>query len=98
MLAHILTWWEESARIIRGILDSLVFTWESQDIDTFNEELINRFSGWSDDDLFKHDQTVRFALLELTAKLPKEAFPNEDIEGWLGGDVVGHYDEHAMPA
>ena len=98
LLAHIIGWWEEGSRIMRGILDSPAFTWESHDIDAFNDELTKKYSTWSDDDLFKHYETVRLAMLELTAELPEDAFLNEDIEGWLRDDVIVHYDEHSMPA
>ncbi|MCI0554321.1 MAG: ClbS/DfsB family four-helix bundle protein [Anaerolineae bacterium] len=98
LLAHVVGWWEEGARIITGILDSPGFTWQSHDVDVFNEELIKKFAAWSDDDLFKHYETVRLALLELTARLPDDAFSNKDIEGWLKDDVITHYDEHPMPA
>jgi hypothetical protein len=98
LLAHIIGWWEEGSRVIRGILDSPGFTWESQDVDAFNAELTKKFSTWSDDDLFKHYEIVRLALLELTTGLPEDAFLNKDIEGWLRDDVIVHYDEHPMPA
>ena len=98
MLAHIVGWWEEGSRIIRGILDSPSFTWESHDVDAFNAELIKKISTWSTEDLFKHYETVRLAMLALTAELPEDAFLNEDIESWLRDDVIVHYDEHPMPA
>ena len=98
LLAHIVGWWEEGSRIIRGILNSPGFIWESHDVDAFNAELTKKFSQWSDDDLFQHYETVRVAMLELTAELPEDAFSNEDIEGWLRDDVIVHYDEHPMPA
>jgi hypothetical protein len=60
-------------------------------------ELTKKFSAWSDEDLFAHYETVRLALIELTADLPDDAFLNKDIEGWLAADVVGHYDEHPIP-
>jgi hypothetical protein len=97
LLAHIIGWWEEGARIITGILDSPAFTWQSQDVDAFNLELTEKFSTWSDDDLFKHYESVRIALLDLTACLPEDAFMNKDIESWLVDDVIDHYDEHPIP-
>ena len=96
LLAHIIGWWEEGSRVIRGMLDSPGFIWESQDVDTFNAELTEKFSAWSDDDLFKHYESVRLAMLELTAGLPEDAFLNKDIEGWLKDDVIVHYDEHPV--
>jgi hypothetical protein len=98
LVAHIVGWWEEGARIILGIMDSPSFTWESHNIDAFNLELTKKFSTWHDEDLFKHYQSVRLALIDLTADLPEDAFLNNDIEGWLKDDVVVHYDEHPMPA
>lgn len=97
MLAHVIGWWEEGARIISGILDSPSFTWESHDTDAFNLELTQKYSTWSDEDLFKHYETVRLAMLELVADLPDDAFLNKDIEGWLKDDVVAHYDDHPIP-
>jgi hypothetical protein len=97
LLAHIVGWWEEGSRVIRGIFDSPSFTWETQDVDAFNDKLTKKYSTWSNEDLSKHCETVRLALLELTAELPEDAFLNEDIEGWLKDDVVIHYDEHPLP-
>ena len=96
LLAHVIGWWEEGVRIISGIVDSPSFTWESHDVDAFNRELTQKYSSWSDADLFKHYETVRHALLDLVAELPQDAFLNKDIEGWLKDDVVAHYDEHQM--
>lgn len=98
LIAHVIGWWEEGARVISGILDSPSFTWEPLDVDAFNRELIRKYSTWSDDDLFRHYESVRLAMLDLTACLPDDAFRNRDIEGWLKDDVVSHYDEHPIPA
>ena len=96
LLAHIVGWWEEGARIITGILNNPGFTWESHDTDAFNIELTEKYSTWSDDDLFKHFESVRAAMLDLTANLPDDFFLNKDIEGWLRDDVVEHYNEHLI--
>jgi hypothetical protein len=96
LVAHIIGWWEEGARIISGILNTPSFTWTSRDIDAFNLELTKKYASWSDADLFKHFESVRRAMLDLTASLPDDAFKNADIEGWLNDDVVGHYDEHSI--
>jgi hypothetical protein len=97
LLAHIIGWWEEGARIINGIVDSPSFTWQDPDVDRFNAELIQKFSSWSDDDLFKHYESLRLALIDLVERLPDDAFLNRDIESWLADDVVEHYDEHPIP-
>ena len=97
LLAHIIGWWEEVARIIHGILDSPSFTWQNHDVDSFNVELTQKFSTWSDDDLFQHYENLRLALIDLVERLPEDAFLNQDIEGWLADDVMRHYDEHPIP-
>lgn len=97
MLAHIIGWWEEAARITLGITDSPSFTWTDPNTDQFNLELTKKYSPWSDDDLFKHYETVRMALIDLVADLPDDAFLNKDIESWLASDVVSHYDDHVVP-
>ena len=96
LVAHIIGWWEEGARIISGILNAPNFTRTSRDTDAFNVELTKKYASWSDADLFKHFESVRLAMLDLTANLPDDAFKNADIEGWLNDDVVGHYDEHSI--
>jgi hypothetical protein len=98
LLAHIVGWWEEGARIISGILASPGFTWVEHDTDQFNAELTKKYVLWADDDLFKHYETVRLALIELVETLPEDAFLNKDIEDWLAADVIEHYDEHPLPA
>lgn len=97
LLAHIIGWWEEGARIIQGILNSPAFTWQDPEIDSFNAELIQKYSSWSDEDLFKHFEGVRLALADLVHRLPEDAFLNKDIETWLVDDVVSHYDDHPIP-
>jgi hypothetical protein len=97
LLAHVIGWWEEGARIISGILDTPGFTWTDPSADEYNIELTKKYSIWSDEDLFAHYESVRLALIELVAELPEDAFLNKDIEGWLAADVVGHYDGHALP-
>jgi len=98
LLAHVVGWWEEGARVITGIMDSPAFTWEVRDTDGFNRELVQKYAIWSKDDLLAHYETVRLAMIDLTADLPEDAFLNRDIEGWLRDDVVEHYDEHRIPA
>jgi hypothetical protein len=97
MLAHVIGWWEEGARIITGIVDSPAFTWTDPDVDMFNVMLKKKFTSWSDEDLLHHYESVRLALIEMVAGLPDDAFLNKDIESWLAAEVVEHYDAHAIP-
>lgn len=96
LIAHIVGWWEEGARVSNGILNSPAFTWQESETDAFNRELTRKFSTWSDEDLFKHYESVRLALIELVAGLPEDAFLNKDIESSLAAEIVRHYDDHPI--
>lgn len=98
LLAHVIGWWEEGARIVMGMLDSPAFTWQDHETDSFNAELVQKYSSWSDEDLQKHFESVRLAMIDLVSRLPEDAFINKDIEDWLVADVVEHYEEHPIPA
>ena len=98
LLAHIVGWWEEGARIIKGILETPEFKWDDHDVDRFNAMLRRKFEAWSDDDLLEYFEIMRLILIEMVAGLPEETFLNKDIEEWLAADVVEHYDEHPIPA
>jgi hypothetical protein len=96
LLAHIVGWWEEGARIVNGILNEPGFSWQDPNTDEFNVELTKKYSTWSYADLLKHYETTRAGMIELASKIPDEAFLNLDIESWLAADVVGHYDGHKV--
>lgn len=97
LLAHILGWWEEGLRAVKGTLEQPGFTWTEPETDSYNRELVEKYSTWPDEDVFNHYDAVRLALIDLVADLPDEAFQNKEIESWLVADVVEHYDEHALP-
>lgn len=96
LLAHIIGWWEEGARIINGILNEPGFTWEDPQADAYNLELTRKYSAWSNEDLIRHYESVRMKMLDLAVNIPDEAFLNADIEGWLSADIVHHYEDHVI--
>jgi hypothetical protein len=96
LLAHIIGWWEEVARVINGILSSPAFTWQESEIDGFNAESLKKFSTWSEEDLLKHYEGLRLALIDLIERLPEDAFQNKQIASWLASDIVRHYDDHPL--
>jgi hypothetical protein len=96
LLAHVIGWWAEGARIVNGILDEPGFTWQDPPTDAFNLELTEKYSAWSNADLLAHYEKTRMAMLELASKIPDDAFLNLNIEGWLASDVVRHYEDHVI--
>lgn len=98
LLGHVIGWWEEGLWIITGILDDPSFTWQERDVDAFNQELIEKFQSWREEDLLLHYENVREALLNLVADLPENALTNKDIREWLEADVIEHLEEHKIPS
>jgi len=96
LLAHIIGWWEEGLWIITGILDDPSFTWEDRDADVFNQELVEKYCSWSEDDLLLHFENVRHATLELVSELHEDALTNKDIREWLYGNVIEHLEDHKV--
>lgn len=96
LLAHIVGWWEEGARIVNGILNEPGFSWQDPNTDAFNLELTKKYSAWSHADLLKHYEAARAAMIDVASKIPDDAFLNLNIESWLAADVVGHYDGHKV--
>jgi hypothetical protein len=96
MLAHVIGWWDEGGRIIMGILNDPNFKWLDHDTDAFNVELTAKYKNVSDADVLAEFENKRKDLIKLVNELPEEAFANQDIEGWLAADVVGHFDEHSV--
>jgi hypothetical protein len=96
LLGHVIGWWEEGLWIITGILDDPSFTWEERDVDAFNQELVEKFRKWSEQDLLLHYENVREAMLNLVAELPENALDNEDIREWLYADVIEHFEDHKI--
>lgn len=96
LLAHIVGWWEEGLWIITGIIENPGFTWIERDTDAFNQELIEKYRSWKNDDLLLHYENVREALLNLVADLPEDALMNKDIREWLEADVIEHLEDHKI--
>jgi hypothetical protein len=95
LLGHVIGWWEEGERIIKGILSDQNFKWQNHDINAFNAELIVKYKKLSDVEVQKQFESKRQDMVKLVNELPEDAFMNRDIESWLAADVVEHYDEHS---
>ena len=54
LLAHIVGWWEEAAKIVNSILDNMELPKKKYDIDAFNAATIEHFKTWKEADLLIH--------------------------------------------
>lgn len=96
ILAHIVGWWDEGAKVIRGVLANSDFVYEEPDTDKFNADLLVIYKNTSAGDLRRLFESKRHEMIDLIRDLPESAFENQTIEKWLAMDVVEHYDEHAI--
>jgi len=96
LLAHIVGWWEEGLWVITGILDEPGFTYKDRDIDAFNQELVEKYRSWSNEDLFLHFENVRESTLDLVSELNEDALTNKHIRGWLYANVIEHLEDHKI--
>jgi hypothetical protein len=94
ILAHIVGWWDEGAKIIRGVINDPNFVYEEPDTDKFNADLLVLYKITSASDIRRLFESRRLEMIDLVRDLPESAFENQTIEKWLAADVVEHYDEH----
>jgi hypothetical protein len=94
VLAHVIGWWDEGARIVQGALADPAFVYNEPDTDEFNARLVAGYKDTSDADMQKLFENKRIELIKLVREIPGHAFENRTIESWLAMDVVGHFDEH----
>jgi hypothetical protein len=94
ILAHIVGWWDEGAKIIRGVMNDPNFVYEEPDTDKFNADLLVLYKITSASDIRRLFESKRLEMIDLVRDMPESAFENQTIENWLAADVVEHYDEH----
>jgi hypothetical protein len=96
LLAHVIGWWDEGMKVVRGVMENPAFAYAEPDVDTFNAEIVAKYMDTSDAQMRALFEAKRIGMLDLVRGLPAEAFDNPTIERWLAADVVEHFDEHAV--
>jgi hypothetical protein len=96
MLAHIIGWWDEGTKIIRGVTNDPNFVYQAPDTDKFNADLLVMYKITSAADIRRLFESKRLEMIDLVRDMPDSAFENQTIENWLAADVVEHYDEHTI--
>ena len=96
ILAHIIGWWDEGAKIVNGSAVNPDFVYEEPNTDLFNAELIERHKGMSDAAIQNLFESKRVGLAHFLRDFPEGDFHNQTIADWLAADVVEHFDEHAI--
>lgn len=94
IVTHIIGWWEEGLMAIEKILREPAYQWQERDTDQFNAELVEKYSAWSEADVFAEFEKVRKRALEFARKLSDDDYKNPMIAEWLAADFIEHLDEH----
>src|SRR5687768_16407101 len=79
ILAHIVGWWDEGAKIIRGVMNDPNFVYEEPDTDKFNADLLVLYKITSASDIRRLFESRRLEMIDLVRDLPESAFDNQTI-------------------
>jgi hypothetical protein len=98
LLAHLGAWMAETLRVMPYLLRD-----ERPPRDYANDEQFNRraVERLQDKELAQVEawyQKQRRALRKLITQLPEDALSIPRVYRWLSGTIVGHYEEHSLPA
>jgi hypothetical protein len=94
IVAHIIGWWEEGLMVIENTLNDPAYQWQERDTDRFNTELVEKYSAWSEMDLFAEFENVRRRSLGFIKKLSDDDNKNPVITEWITADFIKHLDDH----
>ena len=97
LLAHIIAWWEEGKRVIESLADDPDFAPPEYDVDLFNAQAVERFGSWPEVAVIEAFEHMRATWPDLVARLPDDAFHNQNIANRLRLEVVAHLSEHQLP-
>jgi hypothetical protein len=97
LLAHLLAWYDEAARLVPGMLrgERTPFGYES--VDAFNAAAIERYRDHTRAQVEAEYVRARDAFDAMLAGLSPDAVENERAYRWLYATAVEHYEEHHLP-
>ena len=95
-LAHIIGWWDEGIKVVRGVKTNPQFVYDEPNTDQFNLEIVAKYKSMNDADVRNLFEQKRIEMIGLVQDLPDEVFEHQTVERWLAADVVEHFDDHDM--
>lgn len=98
LLAHIVAWWEEGKRVIEKLADDPDFAPPEYDVDLFNAQAVERFGSWREAAIIEAFEHMQATWLDLVARLPDDAFHNQNLAHRLRLELVAHLGEHQLPS
>lgn len=97
LLAHVLSWWEETLRVVPILSAGGEPNYDWKDVDDFNLKAINTHKDKTLGEITEQFETVRGQFTELVRNLSEQFLFSERIYEWICNGVVEHYEEHRPP-
>ena len=97
LLAHLLAWYDETTRLVPGMLrgERKPFGYES--VDAFNAAAIARYRDCTRAQVEAEYVRARDDFDAMLAGLSPDAVDNDRAYRWLYATAVEHYEEHRLP-
>ena len=98
LLAHLGAWMAETLRVMPYLLRDERPPRDYANDEQFNRRAVERFQDKELAQVEAWYQKQRRALRKLITQLPEDAMDIPRVYRWLAGTIVGHYEEHPLPA
>jgi hypothetical protein len=98
LLAHLGAWMAETLRVMPYLLRDERPLRDYANDEQFNRRAVERFQDKALVQVEAWYQKQRRALRKLIKQLPDDALSIPRVYRWLAGTIVGHYEEHPLPA
>jgi hypothetical protein len=97
LLAHLLAWYDETTRLVPGMLGGERKPFGYESVDAFNAVAIARYRDLTRAQVEAEYVRARDAFDAMLAGLSPDAVDNDRAYRWLYATAVEHYEEHRLP-
>jgi hypothetical protein len=98
LLAHVTAWWSEGIPAVERMLTDAAYRSPDVDVDAFNARAVAAAAERSEADVLAAFDSTRRAFRALVQRLPETAFKDKRIQWRLHIEIIGHLEEHDLPA
>ncbi len=96
LLAHIIAWWRDGARVIEQMRQDPNLPLPDYDVDEFNARAVRDFASCSEAEVLRAFEAQRQAMLALVNDLPDCQLCQENINTRLYYEILLHWSEHSL--
>lgn len=98
LLAHIRAWWEVGQQTIEHYLAEPQYQVPEYAVDAFNAAAVARVQHLDEPAVVQAFEQTRQFLVDFTRRLPEAAFADERVVDQFNMELVGHLNDHQLPA